>query len=138
MKMVALIIMVAVVLEGLVEYGKTIWKMIEEGQYKTAVTQAVTIALGLFLAFSFHLELFNVAVAEVYEGLSINPVLDGVLTGILISRGSNYASDFIGLLTKKNIDAEALAIAEDGVEDFEFPEEADDGIIDEEEEESIF
>lgn len=132
MKMIALIVMVAIVLEGLVEYGKTIWKMVEEAEYKTAITQAITITLGIFLAFSFHLELFNVAIAEVYEGLSINPILDGVLTGVLISRGSNYTSDFIGLLVKKTADPDALAISEDGVEDFEFLEE-DDDVVDEEE-----
>ena len=38
MNTIALIIMVAIVLEALVEYIKTILKMIEDGEYKTAIT----------------------------------------------------------------------------------------------------
>lgn len=92
--MIALIIMVAVVLEALVEYIKTIMKMIEDGDYKTAITQGVTIALGIILAFTFHLKLFN----EAYD-LDIDPVIDTIITGILFSRGSNYFSDLIKKLT---------------------------------------
>lgn len=102
MKMIAMIIMVAIVLEALVEYVKTVITMVEEQEYKTAITQAVTIALGIFLAFAFHLELFNGALSEFYTGLTINSNLDKVLTGILFSRGSNYFSDLIGRLTKKD------------------------------------
>lgn len=101
MKTIALIIMVSIVLEALVEYFKTILHMVEEYEYKTAITQAITIALGVGLAFGFHLELFNSGLSEVYEGLQINPVLDMILTGILFSRGSNYFSDLIGKLTGK-------------------------------------
>ena len=102
MKSIALIIMVAVLLEGLVEYAKTVMRMIEEGDYKTAITQAVTVVVGIGFAFVFHLHLFNSALAEVYEGLHINGIIDSVLTGIIISRGSNYASDFISKLTRKD------------------------------------
>ena len=110
MKSIALILMVAVLLEGLVEYAKTVMRMAEEGDYKTAITQAVTIIVGIGFAFVFHLHLFNSSLAEVYEGLHINGVIDSVLTGIIISRGSNYASDFIGKLTKKN---DTLVFTED-------------------------
>lgn len=102
MKMIALILMVAVLLEALVEYAKTVMKMVEDGQYKTAITQGVTIIVGIALAFIFSLHLFNSALAEMYEGLYINPIIDSILTGIIISRGSNYASDFIGKLTRKD------------------------------------
>lgn len=101
MKTIALIIMVAIVLEALVEYAKTIMYMFEEYEFKTAITQLVTILLGIGLAFGFHTELFNAGLSEVYEGLSINPTLDIILTGILFSRGSNYFSDLIGKLTGK-------------------------------------
>lgn len=137
MRTIALIIMVAIVLEALVEYGKTIWHMVEEADYKTAITQAITIILGIFLAFAFKLELFNGAMSEFYEGLHINSTLDMILTGILFSRGSNYFSDLVGKLTRKTTDAELIAIAEDGVEDFDFPEE-DEDVADEEETETIF
>ena len=113
MKTIALIIMVAIVLEALVEYGKTIMYMVEDEEYKTAVTQGITIVLGVTLAFVFHLELFNKGMSEVYEGLSINPVVDMVLTGILFSRGSNYFSDLVGKLSKRK------GTAEDDDDDYE-------------------
>lgn len=98
MKTISLIVMVAIVLEAIVEYAKTVADMIEEREYKTAVTQAVTIVLGIGLAFIFHLQLFNNGMSEFYSDLSINPVFDMILTGILFSRGSNYVSDLIGRL----------------------------------------
>lgn len=104
MKTIALIIMVAILCEALVEYAKTIMKMVENKHYKTAITQAITIALGVGLAFAFNLQLFNNAMVEFYEGLHINPILDMILTGILFSRGSNYFSDFVSRLTKKTDD----------------------------------
>ncbi len=102
MKMIALIIMVAIVLEAIVEYVKTVMKMVEDREYKTAITQGITIALGVAFAFIFNLQLFNGALAEFYEGLSINPVIDMILTGILFSRGANYFSDLVTRLTKKD------------------------------------
>lgn len=99
MKTIALIIMVAIVLEALVEYAKTLMYMVEDEDYKTAITQGVTILLGIFLAIVFNLQLFNNALSEFYEGLHINPVIDMVLTGILFSRGSNYISDLLAKLT---------------------------------------
>lgn len=101
MKTIALIIMVAIVLEALVEYAKTIMYMFDECEYKTAITQLVTIVIGIGLAFGFHTQLFNAGLSEIYEGLRINPVLDMILTGILFSRGSNYFSDLISKLTGK-------------------------------------
>ena len=100
MKTIALIIMVAIVLEALVEYVKTIDSMVVSRAYKTAITQGITIILGIGLAFVFHLQLFNGAMSEIYEGLKINPTVDMILTGILFSRGSNYFSDLIGKLQK--------------------------------------
>lgn len=99
MKEIALIIMVAIVLEALVEYAKTLMHMVEDEDYKTAITQGVTILLGIFLAIVFNLQLFNNALSEFYEGLHINPVIDMVLTGVLFSRGSNYISDLLAKLT---------------------------------------
>lgn len=100
MKTIALILMVAVLLEGLVEYGKTIMYMVEDEEYKTAITQGITIVLGVLLSFVFHLQLFNGALTETYAGLQINAVIDTILTGIIISRGSNYVSDFVTRLVK--------------------------------------
>lgn len=94
-----MIIMVAIVLEALIEYFKTIMKMITDGDYKTAITQAITILLGVGLAFIFNLHLFDDVLSQVYEGLYINPTIDIILTGIIFSRGSNYFSDLISKLT---------------------------------------
>ena len=99
MTTVAMIIMVAIVCEAIVEYYKTILKMVEEKDYKTAITQGVTILMGIGLAFVFHLQLFNDALSEFYEGIDINPTIDMILTGILFSRGSNYFSDLVSKLT---------------------------------------
>lgn len=102
MKTIALIIMVAIVLEGLVEYGKTIDRMVVARDYKTAITQGITIVLGIALAFVFHLQLFNEGMSEIYKDLAINPTIDMILTGILFSRGSNYFSDFVSKLQRKD------------------------------------
>ena len=138
MKTIALIIMVAIVLEGLVEYGKTIDRMVVARDYKTAITQGITIILGIALAFIFHLQLFNEGMSEIYKDLAINPTIDMILTGILFSRGSNYFSDFVSKLQRKdNIsiagteytgDLEALQDDDfedyfDGDEDFDFEDE---------------
>lgn len=98
MKTITLIVMVAIVLEALVEYFKTIMKMIDYGEYKTAITQGFTIILGVVLAFVFNLQLFNRALSEFYD-ISINPTVDMILTGMLFSRGSNYFSDLVSKLT---------------------------------------
>ena len=47
MKTLTMIIMVAILLEAIVEYAKTIITMIEKKQYKTAITQLATIALSV-------------------------------------------------------------------------------------------
>lgn len=102
MKTIALIIMVSIVLEALVEYGKTIDHMVVSRDYKTAITQGITIVLGIALAFVFKVQLFNEGLSEVYQGLAINPYIDMVLTGILFSRGSNFFSDLVSKLQRKN------------------------------------
>lgn len=137
MKTIAMIVMVAMVLEALVEYGKTIMYMVEETDYKTAVTQGITILLGIFLAFAFRLQLFNGALAEFYDGLSVNMYIDIILTGVLFSRGSNYISDFISKITDGGTrlidDTEGLVYESD---DDEPPdeEEGDANVTDEEKE----
>ena len=92
---IALIISVAILVEALVEYGKSIEGMFSEHDYKTAITQLITIGMGILLAFAFHINAFAVL------GIDVSPVVGTVLTGIIISRGSNYASDLIGKLANK-------------------------------------
>ena len=132
-----LIIMVAIVLEALVEYAKTIINMVEAKEYKTAITQAITIILGIGLAFAFHLHLFNGAMAEFYEGLSIDSTLDMILTGILFSRGSNYFSDLVSKLARKDglTEADILALNEDGITYLGYDEDYMEDYVDEDDEE---
>lgn len=103
---IGVFIMVAIVCEALVEYFKTVVKMFLDKDYKTAITQAFTIALGISLAFIFNLRLFDDVMSQIYEGVYINPTIDMILTGILFSRGSNYFSDLVSKLaggTKQDI-----------------------------------
>ena len=144
MKTIALIIMVAIVLEGLVEYGKTIDRMVVARDYKTAITQGITIILGIALAFIFHLQLLNEGMSEIYKDLAINPTIDMILTGILFSRGSNYFSDFVSKLQRKeNISlvgteytGDLEALQDDDFEDY-FDDDEDFDFEDEEVKEEI-
>ena len=94
---VAIIIAVAILIEGLVEYGKNIADMFYGGEKKTAITQIVTIIVGIALAFAFGANMF------VPLGLTVNNYVGMVLTGIIMSRGSNYVSDFIGKIGEKTV-----------------------------------
>lgn len=94
---VAIIIAVAILIEGLVEYGKNIVDMFYGGDKKTAVTQLVTIAVGIALAFAFNADMF------VPLGLTVNHYIGMVLTGIVMSRGSNYVSDLIGKIGQTTV-----------------------------------
>lgn len=86
---IAIIIGVAILIEGLVEYGKNIADMFYGGDKKTAITQIVTIAVGIAIAFAFNADMFMPL------GLTVNHYIGMVLTGIIMSRGSNYVSDLI-------------------------------------------
>lgn len=94
---IAVIIAVAVLIEGLVEYGKNIANMFYDGDKKTAITQIVTIVVGIALAFAFNANMF------VPLGLSVNNYVGMVLTGIVMSRGSNYVSDLIGRIGQTTV-----------------------------------
>ncbi len=83
-------IMVAILIEGIVTYfneffvsGNIPWKMI------------FSLILGMVMSVSYELDLPN------HLGLkSTIPYVGSILTGILISRGSNYLYDLINKLTK--------------------------------------
>lgn len=86
---ITVIIAVAILIEALVEYAKTIMKMVEDGEKKTAITQCATVVLGILLSFAFNADLF------VPIGIEVNHVVGTIITGIIASRGANYISDFI-------------------------------------------
>ena len=94
---ITVIIAVAILIEGLVEYGKTIANMFYDGDKKTAITQMVTIIVGIGLAFAFNANMF------VPLGLVVNEYIGMVLTGIVMSRGSNYVSDLITKIGQKSV-----------------------------------
>lgn len=89
------IISIAILIEALVEYGKSIAEMFCGDDIKTGVTQLITIATGILMAFAFNANAFTVL------GFDVNPAIGTVLTGIIMSRGSNYASDLLSKLTKE-------------------------------------
>ena len=89
-KYISKMIMVAILIEGIVTYfneffvsGNIPWQMI------------FSLILGMVISVSYELDLPN------HLGLkSTIPYVGSILTGILISRGSNYLYDLINKLTK--------------------------------------
>lgn len=94
---ITLIVAVAVLIEGLVEYGKTIADMFDSGEKRIALIQVITIVIGVGLAFAFDADMF------IPLGLTVNHYIGMVLTGIVMSRGSNYVSDLIGKLGQTTV-----------------------------------
>ena len=86
----------AVTVEALVEYGKSVGRAFLGVGWKTAVPQLAAMAFGVVLCLTAEADLYATA------GLVFAyPWLGRVLTGILISRGANYVSDFVQKLLKK-------------------------------------
>ena len=93
MDMILLALMMAVTVEGLIEYIKTVGKAVLEKAWKTAATQGCALALGIALCLAVG--------ADLYAALGVNfalPWVGTLLTGIFASRGSNYLSDLISRL----------------------------------------
>lgn len=87
---IVLVIVLAIIVEAVVEYGKSIGKGFAEGQWKTAGLQLAAIAVAVVLCFAADVDVFAII------GLQFAwPWLGIVLTGVVISRGANYTSDFI-------------------------------------------
>lgn len=86
---IGIIIAAAVLVEGFIQYGKTIAQAFETGEKKTGITQLISIIIGVLIAFAFGANAFEAL------GMAVNPMIGTFLTGIVISRGSNYASDLL-------------------------------------------
>ena len=82
-----LILSLAVIVEALVQYAKTVIKMLENKQYKTFGTQLAAIFIAVFICFA--------AGADIFALMGISFSVHWLGTLIVISRGSNYASDLI-------------------------------------------
>ena len=87
---IIIFLMLALIVEAFIEYAKSIGKGIASGEWKTAVTQLCSIAVAQVLCFATGLDVFHLV------GLEFAWAWLGVaLTGVFISRGSNYAADFV-------------------------------------------
>ena len=83
------LIFLAIVVEGLITYIKTFFA---DGKFKWQML--VGIGFGVLSAVAFRVDLFT------YVGMESSvPYLGAALTGILISRGSNYVFDLLGKVT---------------------------------------
>jgi protein-S-isoprenylcysteine O-methyltransferase Ste14 len=90
MDMFMLISMMAITVEALIEYTKTVAKAISQKEYKTAGTQITAIVISIFLCFAANANLYAVlGVTFSYPWIGI------VLTGIFASRGANFVSDIV-------------------------------------------
>lgn len=97
MKTIGLAIVVAVIVEALVEYGQTVYDMIEEYEYKKAIKQGIAIVVAILFSFQLHVTLLAWLMAETFS-VAVNPVFDMIVSGIFMSRGANYLSDFIRMI----------------------------------------
>lgn len=88
MDTIVLVLMMAVTVEGLIEYGKTVGKAMLDKQYKTAITQGTALILSVLLCFAVGADFY--AVLNVQFTL---PWVGCLLTGIFASRGANFVSD---------------------------------------------
>lgn len=113
MKGLVLIMAIAILVEAMVEYLKSILKMITERQYKVAIIQMFTIAIGILFAYLFKLDLFRALDIEV------NQVAGMILTGIIISRGSNYVNDLVSKIRNEHTKNDAIGY----IEAIELPDE---------------
>ena len=83
------IIIAGVILtEAITQYGKTIAEMFKAEDKSKGIYQLITILISLLIAFSFNVNLFALL------GMAANPIVAKIITGILMSRGSNWCFDF--------------------------------------------
>lgn len=90
MNTIVLVLMMAVTVEALIEYVKTVIGAVQEGEAKTAVTQLAAVLLSVLLCFAVG--------ADFYTALGVEfafPWVGTLLTGVFASRGANFVSDLI-------------------------------------------
>lgn len=97
------LIFVSIVIEGIISYAKTIvvdkkiqWQIIG------------SMALGIGCSLTFGVDLFALAGVD-----AAIPYVGQILTGILLSRGSNYVYDLLTKLTQAQTQAASLELAAD-------------------------
>lgn len=95
MTSIALVIVLAITVEALVEYSKSIVNLAMKKDKKPFILQLGALAVSIVLAL--------LTGADFYSGLGIVfawAPLGAVFSGVFLSRGSNYISDFIGKIRK--------------------------------------
>lgn len=122
MKMIGLALIVAVIVEAIIEYGQTVYDMVAEADYKKAVKQGLAIIVAILFAFQLHVTLLAWMISGTFD-VVVNPAFDMVVSGIFMSRGANYLSDLIRMIFRigsNNGDGEDIWSM------FEFDDEEDD------------
>lgn len=90
MDMILLAFVMAITVEGIVEYAKSIAEAFSAKEHKTAVTQMTACAVSVLLCLCVGVDVYGAM------GIVFNvPYVGVVLTGVFASRGSNYLSDFV-------------------------------------------
>ena len=93
MQGISLVIILAVTVEAVVEYIKSICAAFSGEGAKAAVLQLAAAVVSVVLCISSGADLYG------YLGIPFScPAIGTVLTGIFASRGANYVSDLIGRL----------------------------------------
>ena len=128
MKMIGLALIVAVIVEALIEYGQTVYDMVAECDYKKAIKQGMAIIVAVLFAFQLKVTLLDWMISGTFD-VAIKPTFDMIVSGIFMSRGANYLSDFIRMIFRIGTDSSD----DDFWNLFDF-EEDNDGSADEDEE----
>lgn len=82
-------IFAAILVEGLVNVAQSVKE--KETNWKYWVSLALGLAAGIVAALNYDLDLFELVGLE-----GQYPAVGAVMTGLVISRGANFASDLIG------------------------------------------
>lgn len=91
------LIALAVLIEALIEYGKTVVQAFETGEKKKGLIQLISMILGVLVAFAFHGDAFALL------GMEVHPIIGTLITGVILSRGSNYTSDLLKRITNPTV-----------------------------------
>ncbi len=97
------LIFLAIVIEGVITYAKTLFV---NKTFQWQILASMVFGVGCALAFG--VDLFAIAGIE-----AAVPYVGQILTGVLLSRGSNYVFDLLGKLTEAKGLAASLEIPED-------------------------
>ena len=104
MKMIGLALIVAVIVEAIIEYGQTVYDMVAEYDYKKAIKQGMAIVVAILFAFQLKVTLLDWMISGTFD-VTVNPIFDMIISGIFMSRGANYLSDLIRMIFRIGTDS---------------------------------